>query len=249
MRAIFLSDAHIRDHADPNMPPLVAFLRHLAGRVDRLVLVGDLFHTWFGFPRAVFAGYVPVLNALMEVREAGTEIVYITGNHDFEMGSFFTDILEAEIHDTSCEMKVDGRKLFVAHGDLAGKGDWGYRVLRFVLRAWPTRFLGRHLPPSWIWRIGQMLHHSCSGDGGDRTGYMPMFEEYAAKQFDKGFDTVILAHSHCPVFQEDGETLRAYVNLGDWIDKRTYLLWDEGRLTLKQWLWPEGVEEDYGEAS
>src|SRR3990172_6186311 len=107
MRAVFLSDAHIRDHADPNLPPLLGFLEHIRGKVERLYVVGDLFDTWFGFPRAVFDEYVPLLGALHALKQAGTRIIYVTGNHDFEMGRFFEKILEAEIHDTQMILEED----------------------------------------------------------------------------------------------------------------------------------------------
>jgi UDP-2,3-diacylglucosamine hydrolase len=249
MRAVFLSDAHIVDQDDPRLAPLIAFLRHIAGRVEQLFIVGDLFHTWFGFRHAVFAEYVPLLNALYEVRTAGTEIVYVTGNHDFEMGGYFTDILGAKVYDTEVAMEADGRNAFIAHGDLANRDDKAYRVLRFALRNRVTRWLGRNLPPAWIWHMGQWLQRSCGNNDprGDR--YDPLFRAYADEKFRQGYDTVILAHSHSPVLETGDGGERTYANLGDWITRRTYLCWDEGRLSLKQWAWPEAEERACREAT
>ncbi len=245
MKAVFLSDAHIRDNDDPNLPPLLSFLHYLQGRAEHLFVVGDLFDTWFGFPRAVFDEYVPLLGALHGLARAGTRITYITGNHDFEMGPFFERILHADIHDTEMSLETDGHRAFVAHGDMANPRDRKYRSLRRILRSAPIRRLGRSLPPSWVWRIAQYLTNRYTGE--DVARRMPLrevFSEYAAARQRDGFDTVILGHLHIPVFetrQTDGGSL-TYVNLGDWITWHTFLRWDDGRLELKQWGWPKIAE-------
>jgi len=247
MRAIFLSDAHIRDQDDPNLPPLLAFLEHAAGAIDRLVVVGDLFHTWFGFKRTVFNEYVPLLAALHALKRAGAEITYITGNHDYEMGGYFRNVLKAEIHDTEMALKADGQEALVAHGDLANPDDRSYRCLRFALRCTPSRWLGRRLPPSWIWGIGQWLARNYSDKKPRPVRPNPVFEQYAQRMFAQGYATVILAHSHMPEFrQTTGQNgTQIYANLGDWISWRTFLRWEDGTLSLRQWLWPEAEEREF----
>jgi UDP-2,3-diacylglucosamine hydrolase len=258
MKAVFLSDAHIRDHADPNLPPLLGFLEHLAGRTERLCVVGDLFDTWFAFRRAVFDEYVPLLGALETLKRSGTRIVYVTGNHDFELGSFFEQTLEAEIHDTQFVLEEDGRRAFIAHGDMVNPHDRKYRRLRRILRARPTRWLGRNLPPSWVWRIARRLARQggltvrCTGD--EIAGRVPLkqiFREYAEELHRRGFDTVILGHLHLPQFEQRPAPARpespgpTYANLGDWVRWRTFLRWEDGRLELRQWSWPEAVEKPF----
>ena len=245
MRAVFLSDAHIRDHADPNLPPLMAFLRSLEGKVDRLIVAGDLFDTWFGFRHAVFPEYVPLLGALHRLTESGVRLVYVTGNHDFEMGRFFTDVLKAEVHDTQLVLEEDGRRAFVAHGDMANLHDRKYRRLRRFLRWSPTRALARRLPPGWVWAIAQkMTHHFTGEEIARRLPLAQIFSDYADAKLAEGFDTVILGHLHIPVF--DQRPAGTYANLGDWITARTFLRWEDGRLELKRWAWPEGTEEGVG---
>jgi len=248
MQAVFISDAHISDHSDPNLPPLLGFLEHLKGRVDWLYIVGDLFDTWFGFPRAVFDEYVPLLGALEAFRRSGSRLAYITGNHDFEMGPVFEKIITAEIHDTEMILESDGTCAFVAHGDMANPHDRKYRWLRRILRAGATRWLGRQLPPSWVWRIGQMLTTRRAGE--EIAARMPLrnlFAEYAATKLRDGFNAVILGHLHVPAFERLSapKVEGTYVNLGDWINWRTFLCWDDGRLELKQWAWPEAEERPF----
>jgi UDP-2,3-diacylglucosamine hydrolase len=242
MDAIFLSDAHIRTHDDPNLPPLLAFLEHARG-TERVFIVGDLFDTWFAFKRAVFEEYVPLLGALDALRRSGTAITYITGNHDFEMGRFFTEILRADVRDTEMRLEEDGRRAFIAHGDMANPADKKYRRLRRILRSRPIRWLGRNLPPAWVWAIAQhMTEHYTGEDIARRMPLAEIFRSYAGAKHADGCDTVILGHLHVPVMEETGDPARTYVNLGDWMRHRTFLRWRKGLLELRRWEWPEGRE-------
>ena len=86
------------------------------------------------------------------------------------------------------------------------------------------------------------------------------FREYAEDLHRRGFDTVILGHLHLPQFEQRAASARldsptaaadreapaqTYANLGDWVRWRTFLRWEEGRLELRQWSWPEAVERPF----
>ena len=60
-----------------------------------------------------------------------------------------------------------------------------------------------------------------------------IFASFARRKQAAGFDTVILGHSHIAAFEQNGAG--TYVNLGDWINARTYLRWDSGKLSLDKW--------------
>ena len=248
MKAVFISDAHIRGHDDPNLPALIAFLEWIAGQVERVVIVGDLFHTWFGFQRVVFDEYVPLLGTLHAVRRAGTEIVYIAGNHDYEPGRYLETILGAEVYDTEMVVCEDGLRAYVAHGDLVDVANRKYRLLRRILRNPAALWLARCLPPSWIWRIGQWMSVRYSGEhSGEHHALTGVFRRYAHEKLQEGYGAVILAHLHVPAFERMGEGPHetTYVNLGDWLHWRTFLRWDGGRLSLRQWEWPGGREREW----
>jgi UDP-2,3-diacylglucosamine hydrolase len=126
---------------------------------------------------------------------------------------------------------------------MANAQDHKYRRLRRILRARFSRWLGRRLPPSWIWAIGQSLAENYTGDEiARRMPLKKIFDEYAARKLAEGYDAVILGHLHIPAFTE-APGARAYVNLGDWLQWRTFLRWEDGRLSLRRWAWPEAVEQ------
>ncbi len=81
MRTLFLADAHLRQEADDNYRLLMRFLAGLRGETETLYILGDLFDFWIGYPRSAFPHYLPLLEALEELRRSGTRIVYLEGNH------------------------------------------------------------------------------------------------------------------------------------------------------------------------
>ena len=119
------------------------------------------------------------------------------------------------------------------------------------------------LPPAWVWWIARKLTVHCTGE--EVAARMPLkeiFRDYAAAMHGQGFDTVILGHLHLPQFEEavgrcgpdasagkctpeGGCATQTTVNLGDWQRHRTFLRWEDGRLSLRQWSWPEAEERAF----
>ena len=120
MRDLFIADAHLLAPQDANYRRLLEFLRAQRGRTRTLVLLGDIFEFWIGYRYCVFSAYVPLLEALRELREAGARIVYVEGNHDFHLGPYFAETL-------GCDILPDGgviEGLFAA-GEASGFGGGG----------------------------------------------------------------------------------------------------------------------------
>src|SRR3546814_8583615 len=80
-RTVFISDVHLGS-AHCHAAELSEFLERL--QCGRLYLVGDIVDLWWMVQRRMFwaAPQNRVVEALHALRRAGTEIVYIPGNHD-----------------------------------------------------------------------------------------------------------------------------------------------------------------------
>jgi len=229
VKLIFLSDAHLKGLDDPNQRLLCSFLEGLDG-VDTLVILGDLFDFWVGFNDAVYYQYLPILAQFLRLKDKGVKIKYLEGNHDFFMGPFFTDVLKAEVYPYPMEMELDGKRLFLAHGDTVNKRDYGYRFLRWFLRRRPIHFIMRNLP-SLVWRMAKVMSKGSRQYLGKGFDYDTILLNYAMDK--RGYDAVILGHSHVPRFERImGGML--YVNLGDWITHYTYLVYEDGGFRLER---------------
>ncbi|MFA5516780.1 MAG: UDP-2,3-diacylglucosamine diphosphatase [Desulfuromonadales bacterium] len=233
MKDIFLADAHLRDPADANYRRMLRFLDEQRGQIRTLYLLGDIFDFWVGYRHVVFSACVPLLDCLRRLRASGAELVYVEGNHDFNLGPYFGDVLGCRILPDGGAVDLDGKKVFIAHGDLANPDDAGYRLLRRFLRSAPTKGLIKLLPPDWTWAIGRWSsNRSSHGHNADQQRWIPeaLLLAHARERFAEGFAAVVTGHYHFPLqcTTEQG----TMVALGDWIEQYSYATWEEGNFTL-----------------
>jgi UDP-2,3-diacylglucosamine hydrolase len=235
MRVIFIADSHLKGLDDPNQKTLCAFLDGL-DQVDRLIILGDLFEFWTGFNDVVYYHYFPVLTRLFALREKGTEIIYMEGNHDFFMGPFFTEVLGAEVHGDSLELDLDGNRFLLAHGDTVDK-NIRYRFWRAVSRSVLFRALYRALPPSLVWKAAGFLSKKSRIYHERALNIEAHHRTFAYRRIREGFDGVILAHTHIARLEKQEAEGRPgiFANPGSWMDGSTYLVYEGGELKLERY--------------
>jgi UDP-2,3-diacylglucosamine hydrolase len=237
MRKIFIADAHLRSETDVNYRMLLRFLATLEGNTDTLYILGDLFEFWIGYRRAAFPHYLPVLEQLFRLSQRGTRIVYFEGNHDFHMGAYFTETLRAEVHSGPAVVSIDGKRVFLCHGDQMNGRDYGYMLLRAVLH---SRFSGMLIPIAPI-RLASFVAERMSRQSSKKHDsrranwdYPAIIRRFAANEFSRGCDTVICGHFHLPFLEASGPGgAWTLLSLGDWISQYSYGEWRDGRLSLK----------------
>ena len=233
MRKIFIADAHLRQPTDENYRLLLSFLATLPGTADTLYILGDLFEFWVGYPRLVFPQYAPLIEQLRQLQAAGVDLVYFEGNHDFNLGPVFTDDLQARVYPDPAELMVDGRRLFVCHGDQMNPRDHGYRLLRAILRSPLVGLLPRVLPPAVATRLAHLLDRTCGAPEPAKRRHDPsaVIRTFAQQCFDAGSDVVVTGHFHVPFHERsDGGEI---VALGDWITDYSYAELSGGIFSLK----------------
>ena len=234
----FISDAHLgmSDSISEELKEknLLSFFDHVAKTGERLFIVGDLFDFWFEYRTVIPRGYTRILSGLSRLNEAGIELHYIAGNHDFWMRDYFPAELGIPIHFDDLEYTINGKRFFIEHGDGIAKEDSGYRLLKRIFRNRFNIFLYSPLHPDvgvplakWVSSLSRG-HTSKKGQTADSD-----YIERARKKFQEGFDFVLFGHLHYPIFKEmDGNV---YLNLGDWIEHFTYAVFDGEELRLEKW--------------
>jgi UDP-2,3-diacylglucosamine hydrolase len=236
MRAIFIADAHLGRPEDDNYRLLLRFLEELPGKAEMLVIVGDFFEFWLGDSPQPFPHYQPVLTVLEKVTRSGVKLIFMEGNHDFHLQKYFSNTFNADVFPEATTITLDGKKLFICHGDLINMADYGYRALRFLFRNFLTRLLTRIIPasvPAWIAvRLGKHSkgNHKAAAVKWDAR---QLVRDFAAKRFAAGYDVVVSAHYHRPFMEEGGG--KCLLALGDWITQFSYGEWRDGEFTLKSY--------------
>lgn len=229
VQAVLVSDAHLAGADDPAQQAMVCWLDRLA--CDELLILGDLFHHWWGFPGAVLEMYVPVCAALLRLRQRGIALSYVPGNHDFRLGDFFTERLGADVRGAH-RREVAGVAVYVAHGDEAD-ASWGYAATRLVLRSAPFDGLVRLLGPQrGVALLARLAGASREADAGAGP-LLTRQREWANEQMQRaGVRLSVLGHLHVPgiVPVASGHV----VHLGDWERGRTFLTIDAGGVELRR---------------
>jgi UDP-2,3-diacylglucosamine pyrophosphatase LpxH len=235
-RAVFISDVHLGSR-HCHAAELADFLSTL--RCARLYLVGDIVDLWWMAQRRAMWGAAQnrVVEALHALRRAGTEIVYIPGNHDRPIRKFCGLALPAmRIRRRAIHVTADGRRLLVTHGDefdaathfgnLQEKfGDWlyyrlltGNRLLNVVRGRLGLRY----------WSLSEFLKRQ----SGAAERYIARFVQAGLDDARRrGLDGIVCGHIHrAALLQRQG---LVYANDGDWVESLTVLVEDaDGCLRL-----------------
>ncbi|MDG1481039.1 MAG: UDP-2,3-diacylglucosamine diphosphatase [Myxococcota bacterium] len=230
MRVVVVSDAHLVGLDDPNQALLVRWLDALLTvGLDELILLGDIFHHWWGFSGVVMTDYVPICAALLRVKAAGVTIRFVPGNHDFHVGDYFSKTLEAEVTGP-VRLTLSGRSFFLAHGDEADTS-WRYTLTRTILRGALFAGIMRLLGPVLGGAFLQKLAGSSRDHMGDQQRLLERQREWATPHLQAGAEFVVMGHVHWPgvVAMPEGTV----VHLGDWVSHHTFLLIESGEVSLR----------------
>jgi UDP-2,3-diacylglucosamine hydrolase len=236
MRTIFLADAHLAAPTEPHYRLLLRFLRELEGNTDTLFIMGDLFDFWLGFPGNPFRQYDEVLVALHSLVNSGCRLVYFEGNHDFHLGPVFLRQLGADIHCGPAIMTVQGRQLFLCHGDQINRGDYGYRFLRLLLHNRITAAAIRYVPPPVAQRIRAYLQRNSRASypvKDQRWNYRELIRTFARSVRERGCHGLVTGHFHVAFCEELAGPPFTVLSLGDWMEQFTYGEMSAGTLSLK----------------
>ncbi|NVN98153.1 MAG: UDP-2,3-diacylglucosamine diphosphatase [Geobacteraceae bacterium] len=236
MHAFFLADAHLRNPDDHNYLLMLSFLEGLPASVDMLVIVGDFFEFWIGDSAEAFPHYRPVLDAVERLTQKGVKLLFFEGNHDFHLGRYFKKTFNADVYPDKADITLDGKRLFICHGDIINRADYGYRALRLAFRNPFTRLLAKILPPSVPAFVADRLGRRSKGNhkaAEAKWDYRRLVKDFAIARFEEGFDVVVTAHYHRPMLENiHGKSILA---LGDWITQFSYSEWIDGKLEQKSY--------------
>lgn len=229
-----ISDVHLGTygcHADE----LITYLNSIEPK--KLILNGDIIDIWQFRKRFFPSSHLKVLKKIIGMASKGTDVYYITGNHDEMLRKFSGHTMGRFKLVDKLVLELGKEKAWIFHGDvfdisiqnakwLAKLGGWGYDVLILMNRFvnWVLLKMGREK-----YSLSKRIKNSVKG----AVQYIQSFEKVAAElAIDNEYDYVICGHIHQPkkeIYQNSkGKT--TYLNSGDWVENLTAL-----EYSLKRW--------------
>uniref|UniRef100_UPI00404B7D6C UDP-2,3-diacylglucosamine diphosphatase n=1 Tax=Flavobacterium sp. TaxID=239 RepID=UPI00404B7D6C len=201
-----------------------------------LILNGDIIDIW-QFRKSYFPkSHLKVIKKIIDLASKGTNVYYITGNHD-EMLRKFSDTSIGNMHIVDkLILELDGKKAWFFHGDvfdlsvqhskwIAKLGGWGYDLLILL-----NRFINSILqkmkkePYSFSKKIKANVKNAVK--------FIGDFEKTASDlAIENNYDYVVCGHIHEPQMirkvNKNGTTV--YLNSGDWVENLTALEYNRKR--------------------
>ena len=233
VEVLVLSDIHLGTYGC-KAKELLNYLNTIEPEI--LVLNGDIIDIWQFSKRYFPNPHMKVIKYLTGLLTKGTQIYYVTGNHDemfrkfagFQIGGF--EIVNKLV------LNLNGSKAWIFHGDvfditmryskwLAKLGAIGYDFLIYL-----NTFV------NWLsLKMGSgRISLSKKIKSGVKTAmkYINNFEETAADiAISNGYDFVVCGHIHQPqkrkIKNKEGKEV-LYLNSGDWIENLSALEYNNG---------------------
>lgn len=238
----FASDFHLgtdgRLTSAEREKKIVRWLDMIKKDAEAIYLVGDVFDYWFEYKTVVPRGYIRLFGKLRELRDAGVEIYFFTGNHDMWMFDYFEKELDIPVYREPVTRQLGDKKFFIGHGDGLGPGDRGYKILKKILANPLCQWLYARLHPNFgLWLMsfssGQSreMEHGIPEWTGPEREWLAVF---ANKQLDsETIDYFIFGHRHLTVDCTLKNGLSRYINLGEWMYTCSYAVFDGHELSIR----------------
>jgi len=227
-KAIFISDVHLGTKFS-KAELLLKFLK--ITECESLYLVGDIIDGWaikrkFKWTQA----HSNVVQKILRKARKGTDVYYITGNHDDFIRPFVPLLLGNQliIQNEAVYKALNGKRYYVTHGDffdsitmtkkwLAVLGDVGYDFLLYL--NYILTFFRNRLGYNKHWSLSKYVKDSVKSSVNFINDFEKILSTYAKKHH---YDGIICGHIHkaeVTTFEEID-----YMNCGDWVESCSALV-------------------------
>lgn len=227
-KSIFISDVHLGTKFS-QAELLLDFLKKTES--ENLFLVGDIIDGW-AIKRKFrwYQSHSNVVQRILKKAKKGTNVYFITGNHD-EFIRPFTPLLLGDSLEVTNELDytgVNGKRYLITHGDffdmitltkkwLAIVGDYGYDLLlnlNFLLQKLFKLFRIKSK-----WSLSKYIKDNVKKSVNFIGDYEKLLSKHAKKH---GYDGIICGHIHKAEMRKINDI--EYLNCGDWVESCTAIV-------------------------
>ena len=237
----FISDSHLglypASQSIIREKMLVRWLDGIKNDAAELYLLGDIFDFWHEYHKVVPRGFTRFLGKLAELSDSGIKIHFFTGNHDVWVYDYLPAEIGLTLYRGNITRDIDGFRFFIGHGDGLNRDDMGYKLLKTIFNNRLLQWLFARIHPNASLAFGHRWSRSsryakgivAEPYRGDDSEWQVVFARETIKK--EPYDYFIFGHRHLPFDIKIGDKTRV-INLGDWITKYTYAVWQNKTLEL-----------------
>ena len=226
VEALFISDVHLGSKGS-KASELLGILKKY--EPEYLFIVGDFIDGWLLKKRHYWTqDFTNLIRKVLSYSKKGTQVIYITGNHDDFLRNYSPISLGINIKIVN---EYVWNEYYITHGDLYDGivsmkwlgilGSIGYEIAigidHFLKKLGHKKSLSKYLKK----KVKNAIK------------FITDFESqlvYQAKE--RGCKGVIAGHIHTPADKIIKDI--HYLNCGDWIENNSYIVYNDGKFELKQ---------------
>jgi UDP-2,3-diacylglucosamine pyrophosphatase LpxH len=228
VECLFISDVHLGSKGC-NADELLKVLKTY--KPENLFIVGDFIDGWLLKKRHYWTDvYTNVIRKILSLSQKGTNVYYITGNHD----DFLRNYTPFDMGGIMVVDELEWNGYLITHGDLYDGivqlkwlgilGSYGYEIAIIF-----DRFIKRFgIKKS----VSKMLKDKVKSAVKFITDYEKQLSFQANS---RGLVGVINGHIHTPQnkYIDVKDNVIHYLNCGDWIENNSYIIYNKGQFQLK----------------
>lgn len=251
-RVYFISDCHLgipdAKASCEREKLLVKWLNEIKEDALEIYIMGDLFDFWFEYKTVIPKGFTRLLGKLAEITDSGIPIHFFRGNHDIWTFNYFQEELNIQMHRKPEIVEILGKRFYLAHGDGLGRGDKGYKFIKWVFERKINQWLFSWIHPDWGLALGLFFSRRSRYANEAREekerqvpstrsieeSRLPVFAKNILDSGEK-IDYFVMGHWHIIRNFELAPDSR-FIFLGDWITRFSYGVFDGKTFEVKEFL-------------
>ena len=259
-RIYFISDCHFGLDAKASSiereKKFVRWMDSIKSSCKSLYMLGDIFDYWFEYNTVIPKGFTRVLAKIQEFVDDGIEVVYFTGNHDIWTFGYLEKELGVRVVRNEESAMLQGKNIYMAHGDGLGDPSRTFRFLRRFFRNGPCQWLFKWIHPdvtmpfgNW-WsrrnrysRWSKVTEQESENEDvylGEDKEHLVIFAKNNEKTNGPKYDFYIFGHRHIELDLMINAKSRVII-LGNWINKYTFGVLENGNFWLDNFFEDEEV--------
>lgn len=212
------------------------FIEGVAEHATEIFFLGDMIDFWFEWRHCVPKGYVRLLGAVARLTDGGLPVWWMVGNHDQWVREYLSEEVGVRLIKQPFFMERGGRCFTLVHGHKLGNTSAGDALVNWLFENRVCRGVFALLHPDvaiWLGHLWARTSRKANPTAPWRWGREYLYEhvrEMLGQQANPPH-YILAGHRHTPCVSKLSPHT-TYINIGDWLEYRTYAVFDGDNVTL-----------------